>query len=163
MAITTASRICALLTMCFCLLLQRSSFKTCCATSNIRQKRLDSRYIQEKTKILSSQSSNSRKEIEIDNIKVEIINQRRKHQISRSNGYIPATGDDRDQESYQGCLGDVLPQIQTRADLKIVLRHGDHTNDELRFRNMDTLKRTRINDSIDAAQNGPPHQKMKIK
>ena len=72
MAITTASQICALLTMCSCLLLQRSSFKKCCATSKIAQKRWDSRYVQEKTKILSSQSSNSRKEIEIDNIKVEI-------------------------------------------------------------------------------------------
>ena len=30
-------------------------------------------------------------------------------------------------------------------------------NDELRLRNMDTLKSTCKNDSIDAAQNAPPH------
>ena len=47
------------------------------------------------------------------------MNQRRTHQISWSTGYIPATGDDRDKESCQGCLDDVLP-MQTRADLKIV-------------------------------------------
>ena len=91
-----------------------------------------------KTKILSSHSSSRRKEMEVDNIKV-----------AWTNGCIPATGDNRDQESNQGCLGDVL-QIQTRAHLKIspsstpasLIRHGDHSNDELRLRNMDTLKRT---------------------
>ena len=37
------------------------------------------------------------------------------------------------------------------------IRHGDHPNDELRLRNTDYIKRTRKNDSIDAAQNAPPH------
>ena len=41
--------------------------------------------------------------------------------------------------------------------LAFLFRHGDHTNDELRLRNMETLKRTRKNDSIDAAQNAAPH------
>ena len=67
-----------------------------------------------------------------------------------------------------GLLGHVL---QIQIDLKILassataslIRHGDHPNDELRIRNMDTLKRTRKNDSIDAAQNAPPHHTNKKK
>ena len=123
-----------------------------------------------KTKILSNHSSSRRREVEIDNIKSGNINQRRKHQISWTNGYISATKDNRDQESNQGCLGDVL-QIQARVDLKILLssalasfiRHVDHPNDELRIRNMDTPKRTRKNDSVDAGQNAPPHHTNKKK
>ena len=119
---------------------------------------------------LKDDISTLRKELEIDNIKVVIFTGEKKHRISWTNGYIPATRDDRDQESDQGCLGDVL-QIQTRADLKIVpsstsaslFRHGGHPNDELRLRNMDTLKRTRRDDSIDAAQNAPPHHTNKKK
>ena len=61
-------------------------------------------------------------------------------------------------------MGDVQ-QIQKRADLEIVFslvsaslfRQVSHTNDELRFRNMDPHKRTRKNDPIDAAKNAPPH------
>ena len=90
------------------------------------------------------------------------INQGRKHQISWTNGCMSATVDNPDQESNQGCLGDIL-QLQARVDFKIIpsaaqaslVRHGDHTNYELRLRNMDTLKRTREFDSIDAAKNGP--------
>ena len=69
------------------------------------------------SKILSSWSSNARKQIEIDNIEVEILTKEETYQISWSNGYIPATGDDRDQESCQGCVGDV-PRIQARADFE---------------------------------------------
>ena len=109
---------------------------------NVAQKRWDSRYIQEKRRFLAAKAR--RVKNEIDNIKVDICTRE-----ERSNGYIPATGDDQDQKSYQGCLGDVL-QIQTRNDFEIVpsstsaslIRHGGRANDELRIRNMDTLKRT---------------------
>ena len=104
-----------------------------------------------KTKILNSQSSNSGKEIESD-------------QVSWTTGYIPATRDDRDQESYFGCLSDTL-QIQTRTDLEIIslsastslIRHSGPPKDELRLRNMDPHKRARKNDPIDAAQNASLH------
>ena len=38
-----------------------------------------------------------------------------------------------------------------------MLRHSGIPNDVLRFRNMDTHKRARKNDSIDATQNAPTH------
>ena len=111
-----------------------------------------------KKKILSNQCSSRRKEMEIDNLKAEILTKEE------------STGDNRDQESNQGCLGDVL-QIHARVDRKILpssalaslIRHGDHHKDELRLRNMDThtLRRTRKNDSIDTAQNAPPHHTNK--
>ena len=115
-----------------------------------------------KIKILSNQSTNRRTEIEFDNIEVKIIHKRRKHQISWTNGHFPATGKDRDQGPNLGPPG-------RRSTIKIVpssrsaplVRHGDHPDDELRIRHMDT--RTRKNDSNDAAQNAPLHQTNKRK
>ena len=65
---------------------------------------------------------------------VEIVHKRRKYHISWSNGYIPATGDERDQESYQGCSGQRstytnkswpqnLTSLQTSASL---IRYGGY-------------------------------------
>ena len=70
-----------------------------------------------KTKILSNQSSNTRKELEKDNIKVE-KNKRRRYKISWPNEYFPAARDDRNQESHH-CYWGNIPQIQTGADIEI--------------------------------------------
>ena len=51
----------------------KEQLQKCCANSSKVQKRWDSESIQERRKILSNQSSNIRKEIEIDDIKVEIL------------------------------------------------------------------------------------------
>ena len=67
-----------------------------------------------KTKVLSNQSSEIRKEIEIDDIS-RIADTKRKHEILQPDDYFPATGDDRNQKANQGCLGDA-PQVQARAD-----------------------------------------------
>ena len=66
-----------------------------------------------KTKILSNQrslSSDTKKEIEIDDIKVEILTRGRKYNILGSDDNVPAAGGDRNQKSNQGRLGDV-PQV----------------------------------------------------
>ena len=155
--ITTTSRICALLTVCSYLLLQQSSFKKCCAA----QKRWDSKYIQERRKILSNQSSNSRKEIDIDNIKVEML-------TKESTKYLGQTNTFQQQKTTE-----IKNRIRaawatfwkkTEVDIEIVspsassslIRHSGHTNDELRLRNVDPHKRARKNDPIDAAQNASP-------
>ena len=78
--------------------------------------------------------------------------------------HFPATGDDRNQKSNQGCLGDVS-QVQTGTDIGILpaqsstpaIRRSDNSDDMLRIRNMDTHKRARKNDTIDATQNAPTH------
>ena len=111
-----------------------------------------------------SQSSDIRKEIEIDDIKVEITDKRRKHEILGPDDYFPATGDDRNQKSKQGCLGDV-PLVQTGADIEKLpaqtstpaVRRNGNPDDELRIRNMDTHRRARKNDSIDATENASTH------
>ena len=123
-----------------------------------------------KTNTLCNQSSNKRSEVPIDNIKVETLSKGWKYKISWTNGCIPATEDNRDQELNLGCLGVVL-QIQARVDLKILLssalasliRHGDHPNDEPRIRNKNTLERTPENGTIDSAQHAPPHRTNKTK
>ena len=117
-----------------------------------------------KTKILSNQSSDTRKEIEIDDIEVQILTLREKHEIHGPDDYFPATGDDRNQKSNQGCLGDVT-QVLTRADIEKLpaqkstpaARRSGNPDDVLRIRNMDTHKRARENNSIDATQNAPTH------
>ena len=91
-----------------------------------------------KAKILSNQSSDTRKEIEVDNIRAEILT------LGEGAKYL---GHDRHQRSNQGCLGDV-PQVQTRADIEKLpaqtptpaVRRSGNPDDVLRIRNMDTTK-----------------------
>ena len=113
--------------------------------SNIEQKKVGLQIHPGKTK----DSQHTRKEMEIDNIKVEILTREESTTCLGQLVTFQQQGDNRDQESNQGCLGDDL-QIQTRADLEIlppstpasIIRHGDRPIDELRLRNLDTLKRT---------------------
>ena len=80
------------------------------------------------------------------------------HEILGPVDYFPATGDDRNQESNQGCLD--VPQVQARFDIEKLpaqtsspaVRRSGNPDDMLRIRNMDTDKRARKNDSIDATQ-----------
>ena len=74
----------------------------------------------EKTKILSGQSnlsSDTEKEMEVDDIKNRNSDKRRKPEVLGPDDYVPATGDDRNQESNQGCLVDI-PQVQVGADIE---------------------------------------------
>ena len=59
----------------------------------------------DKTTILSNQSTNERKEVEINNIKVEIFSSSEEYDVSRANNYISATGNSKDQKSNQSGLG----------------------------------------------------------
>ena len=94
-----------------------------------------------KTKILSNQSSNTRKEIEVDNTEGRNTDKRRKHEILAPDDYFPATGDDRNQKSNQGCLGDVS-QVQTGTDIgklsaqtsSPAVRRSNNSYDMLRIR-----------------------------
>ena len=133
--------------MCSCLLLQRSSFKKCCATSNIAQK----------GGTQDTSRKNEEKEIEIDNIEVEIVTK------EESTKYLGQMVTFQQQETTEiknrirAAWATFYKYKQELTSKSYLLRHGGHPNDELRLRNMDTLKRTRKNDSIDAAQNAPAH------
>ena len=91
-----------------------------------------------KTKILSNQSTNTRKEVEISSINVEILPSGESAKYLWQTNYVSATGNSRDQKSNQSRLGFVL-QIHTRADVKIVfpsaqippIQYGDHADAEL--------------------------------
>ena len=77
-------------------------------------------------------------------------------QVSRTNNQISATGNNRNQESNSSCLG-VVPQVQPGVDIKILppaaqaplVQHGDLSDAELCFWNMDPDKRTREDDTMD--------------
>ena len=130
------SHVCGSLTMCSCLQQHRSSFKTWCefkhSTEKVGLKVHPGESYQPE---LEQRKSNG----EIDNIKVEIL---AKEGSTKCLGHMvtfSATGDNRDQESKQGCLERLFfKPIQTRVDLKILpssapaslIRHGD-LNDEL--------------------------------
>ena len=99
-----------------------------------------------KTKILSNQST---------------INS---DEIFGSENLVLPTRNDRNQEPYQGCMGD-LPQIQKRVDIEklyaqtpsTAFRRHSISDCLLRSRNVGTQQRTRKNDSIDATQDATPH------
>ena len=69
------------------------------------------------------------------------------------------SGDDRSQESNQGCLGD-NPQVQAGADIEKLhaqtsspaVRRSDNSDDMPRIWNMGTHQKTRKNDTTDATQ-----------
>ena len=73
---------------------------------------------------------------------------KRKREILGPVDYIPATGDDRNQESYQDSLDDVS-QIQKGADFKKLLaqtpsptvRRSNNSDDMLHIGNMGTHQR----------------------
>ena len=70
-----------------------------------------------KTKILSNQSSDTRKDIETDDIKSRNTDKRRKHEILGPNDNFPATGDDRNPKSDHGHPGP--PSTEYRLELTI--------------------------------------------
>ena len=120
------------------------------------------------TKVLSNQSSDRRKEIEVDNTKSRNTDKKRKHEKLGPHDYFPATRDDRNQKSNQGCPGDAS-QVQTRTDVEKLpaqtstpaIRRSDNSDDMLCIRNMDPHKRARKNDTIDATQNAPTIKRTK--
>ena len=75
---------------------------------------------------------------------------RRKREILGPDDYVPATGDARNQESNQGCLGDT-PQVQAGADIEKLhaqtsppaVRRSDNSDDMLPICNMGTHQRAR--------------------
>ena len=87
------------------------------------------------------------KKMQIDDIKNWNPDKKWKHGILGPNDYIPATGNDRNQESYQGSLGDVS-QVQAGTDIEKLfaqtprptVRRSDNSDDVLRIGNMGTHK-----------------------
>ena len=73
-----------------------------------------------KTKILSNQSimnSDTKKELEMEDMKIEILTRNESVKCFRSENLHQPTRNDGNQEPYQGCMGDI-PQIQTTVDIE---------------------------------------------
>ena len=69
----------------------------------------------DKTKILSNQriiNSDTKKHLEVEDMKIEILT--RKREIFRSENLVLPTRNDRNQEPYQGSMGD-LPQNTAKS------------------------------------------------
>ena len=92
------------------------------------------------------------------------MNKRRKCKILGTDDDFPEAGDGRNQKSNEGCLGNA-PQVQTRVDIENLhaqtsistFRRSGIPDDELRLWNLDTPKRARTNDSIDATEHASTH------
>ena len=117
-----------------------------------------------KTKILSNQSLDIRKEIEIDDIKVVMLTR------EESTKYLGQMITFQQQETTEirnrirAAWAKFHKYRQELTSRNYMLRHRlrlfrrcGNPDDELRFWNMDTHKRTRKNDSIDATQNASTH------
>ena len=117
-----------------------------------------------KTKILSNRSLDIRKEIEIDDIKVEILTREESTKCLGEMITFQQQETTEIRNRISGCLGNV-PQRQTGADIEKLhaqtstsaFRRCGNPDDELRLWNLDTHKRTRKNDSIDATQSASTH------
>ena len=117
-----------------------------------------------KTKNLSNQSSNIRKDMATDNIKVEILTR------NGSTKYLGQIITFLHHETTQiknriRTAWVTFNKDKTRIDVKIlspssptsIVRRSGHTNDELRLRNMGPHKRPPKNDTVDATQNASAH------
>ena len=143
---------------------QKNSSKKCCANSSEVLKKWDSGSIQERRKFSGNRSLNIRKEIEIDDIKVEVLT---REDSTKCLGQMITFQQQETTEirnRISGCLGNV-PQRQTGADIEKLhaqtstsaFRRCGNPDDELRLWNLDTHKRARKNDSIDATQSASTH------
>ena len=98
-----------------------------------------------KTKILSNQATVKKKEVTIDNIKIEVL-QKRKCTISWSKNYIRRTRNGRNQEQTESGMGSI-PQIPTGTYFKNIspmpkitlVQHGDHADNDLRKWNVNIV------------------------
>ena len=98
-----------------------------------------------KTKILGNQSLKTKRKLK-SITKVEILT-REKREIRGPDDHFPATEDDRNQKSNQGCLGDVS-QVQAETDIEPLpaqtltpaIRRSDNFDGAPRIKNMDTHK-----------------------
>ena len=127
----------------FCSQHPKNSFKKCCASS---------RKVLKKCVSGSTQTLNSKSW------------QEEKAWDTWPTDYVPASGNDRNQESYQDSLGDI-PQVQAEADIEKLIaqtpsptvRRSDNSDDMLRIGNIGTHQRAWKNDTIDAMQDAPTH------
>ena len=110
-----------------------------------------------KTKILSNQSSDIRKEIEIDDIHVEILTR------GESTKYLGHVITFQQQETTEirnrirAAWATFHKYRQELTSRNCMLKHRLRVFDAVRIWNMDTHERARKNDSIDATQNAPTH------
>ena len=115
-----------------------------------------------KRRLLISQSSNNTKEIEIDNIKVEILTREESNNHSWTT-WVTCSSNKRRPRSENRIKGALATFCKFKQELTSksylfstptsLLRHGAHSNDELRLTYLDTSQGTWKNDSIVAAQN----------
>ena len=137
----------------------KNSFKKCCANS---RRVLKIRIHPVKTKILCNRGSDTRKGIEVDNIKVEILSR------GESTKYLGQMITFQQQETTEirnrirAAWATFHKYRQELTSKNYLLKHrlrairrSVHSDDVLRIRNMDTHKRARKNDTIDATQNAP--------
>ena len=165
-----ASQSCVLLTTCPCSLLRWCSSKKWCATSSRVLRVYDWKSTRTRRKFWATKVQTKEKKWRSTTLnKVEILS------ACESAKYLGQTITFQQQEraevknSNQSCFGIVL-QIQTRADIKIVLPttqtpfiQHDHADAELRIWHLDIIKGTRKNDTIDSTQNASPHRPIKEK
>ena len=90
---------------------------TCFANSRSAQKPSGLGIHPDKTKILSNQDKMKAKEIEVDNIKIEILGKNSQREIPWSEDYVRRSRNGRNQKKTESSLGSV-PQISSRTDVK---------------------------------------------
>ena len=163
---STRTRTSGVPTTCFYSQPPKNSFKKCCATSRRVLKKWVSGSTQKRRKFQATKAALARTQ----NRKWKSMNtdKRRKREILGPDDYVQATRDDRNQESYQGSLGDVS-QVRAGADIEKIhaqtsspaVRRTNNSDDMLRIWNMGTDQRARKNDTNDATQNAPTHHTNK--
>ena len=108
--------------MCSYLHLQKNSSKKCYMTSSVVQKKWDSAYIQERRKPQQPKLEHQKRNGERRHQSRE-INKGRKYEIFGPDDIFPAEGDDRNQKSHQGRLGNIHKKRQELTSKTYMLRH----------------------------------------
>ena len=89
------------------------------------------------TRILSNQSSNRRREVEINNMHVETFSACKSAEyLGQAITFVSATGNSRDQQSNQSRLGRYKHELTSRSYFlqhTLLVQHGDHADAELRL------------------------------
>ena len=102
-----------------------------------------------KTKILSNHVKVKKNEVTMDNIKMEVLQKKRRCTVLWTKNNVRETRDSRNKEQTESGMG-IIPQVSTGTHLEslppmlqiTLVQHGDHADNDLRKRNVDIVPDT---------------------
>ena len=118
-----------------------------------------------KTKILSNQVKVKKNGVTMDNIKMEVLQKKRRCTVLWTKNNVRGTRDSRNIEQTESGMG-IIPHVSTGTHLEslppmlqiTLVQHGDHADNDLRKRNVDIVPDTCKDDQDRTTKDASPYR-----